>query len=560
MGNSVHWLFETQKSPELSALLQLIEESEVNGEPKYMHRTCQELGRILVCRTYAPALLELCHLVMIASACGTHRLDQVERFFWGSGTARGNSFRAYLKMQIDQAGWRWEGFTVTTEAVKIASGDIEFAIHFSRMPLLSALMEFLMSAIGYLQLNETLQSINDTLPTKEVLSDTANKVAKQLYDFLKDHLPTAQEQRKFHRLIDFMTEAHPGGFDFLSIRDPLLLDFWLKASLQPSSDGIDFKTFSNVFRLFMHLRQSLEQVENLREFSRPRHIGSDLEAGEIDPGDLLHLLETADEESNPLSYLQVPPANRIKFLNKQELSGAKLLMETGTTAQALPLSLLRCEVFEPGRKRLTQALRDKAPIEKRITLAKACAEGDYKTRIQAYAKLEKHIEGVLLASLHVLLRNRDECSLALALRLRPELDLSSLAALVLSPEQNNPLSLDGKTLSNQFMQMLEQPEALDTSLAELVTEIQAAFKKIARKGFKETEIEQAEIVEGFVQGHPLMEQIRQQIKRFTDTLDHLLDFEVDWATQFQADNEIFSKQFHKLYVETAETTSAETAE
>ena len=502
MGNSVHWLFETQKSPEFSALLQLIEESEVNGEPKFMHLTCRELGRILVCRTYAPTLLELCHLVLIASACGTPRLDQVERFFWDSGPARGNSFRAYVDKQIDQAGWRWEGVNVTTEGVKIDSGDIEFSIHFSRMPLLSALIEFLMSAIGYLQLHQTLESINHALPTKKTLSDSANKLAKQLYDFLKDHLPTAQEQRKFHRLIDFMAETQPGGFDFLSIRDPLLLDFWRKASLQLSGNGVDFKTFSNIFRLFVHLRQSLEQVENLRKLNNPRRIGSDREAGEIDPGELLHLLETADEQTNPLAYLHAPPANRIKFLNKQEQAGAKLLMEIGSTSQALPLSLLRCEVFEPGRKRLTQALRNKESIEKRLVLAKTCAEGDYEGRIQAYAKLDKHIESVLLASLYVLLRNHDESTPALALLLRPELDLRSLAALPKPSEQKNPIRLGEKVLSKQFMQMLEQPEAFDASLAELDTETQLAFKKIARKGFKETEIEQPEIVEGFAQGYP----------------------------------------------------------
>jgi hypothetical protein len=557
MGNSVHWLFETQKSPELSALLQLVEENELNGEPKFMQRTCRELGRILVCRAYAPALLELCHLVLIASACGRPRPDQVERFFWDSGPARGNSFRAYMDKQIDQSGWRWEGFTVTADGVRIDTGEIEFTVHFSRMPLLSALMEFLMTTIGYPELNETLQPITGTLPTKKALSDTANKLAKQLYDFLKDHLPTAQEQRKFHRLIDFMAEAQPGGFDYLSIKDPLLLDFWQQASRQPSSDGVDFKTFSNVFGLFVNLRQSLEQVDNLRELSSPRHIGSDREAGEIDPDELLHLLEPVDEPSNPLAELQAPPANRIKFLNQQEQAGAELLAETGPTAQALPQSLLRCEVFEPGRKRLTQALRDKAPLEKRLALIETCAEGDYPARIQAYGKLDKHIENLLFASLYVLLRHGDESTPALALALRPELDLRPLVALLTPSEQNNLVSLSGKVLANQLMAMMEHPESLDAPLAELVREMQKAFKKIARKGFKETEIDQPEIVEGFAQGHPLLVQLRQQIKRF---IDRLQNSELDWAAQFQADYKIFTKQFHKLYGEAIETTSPETTE
>ncbi len=83
--------------------------------------------------------------------------------------------------------------------MRIAQGDVGFSIHFSRMPLLSALMEFLMSAIGYPALNGTLLAITTGTADKKRLSETANTLARQLYDFLKIHLPTAQEQRKFHR-------------------------------------------------------------------------------------------------------------------------------------------------------------------------------------------------------------------------------------------------------------------------------------------------------------------------------------------------------------------------
>ncbi len=205
-----------------------------------------------------------------------------------------------------------------------------------------------------------------------------------------------------------MADAHPEGFDHLLIRDPLLLSFWQQASLQTSGDGVEFKTFTNVLRLFVNLRQSLEQVAGLRELNNPQRIGSDREMGEIDPGQLQQLLETVEEQPHPLSELKSPPAHHIKFLNRQEQSAAELLAELGQTAQALPLSLLRCEVFEPGRKRLTQALRDKASPEKRRALIEQCAEQNYLECITGYHRLNAHIEQVLLASLYVLLRNRSD--------------------------------------------------------------------------------------------------------------------------------------------------------
>jgi hypothetical protein len=419
-------------------------------------------------------------------------------------------------------------------------------------------MEFLISAIGYLELNEYLQTITGTLPSRNTLSETANRVSKRLYHFIKGHLPTAQEQRKFRRLIDYLSEARPEGFDHLSIQDPLLLDFWLKASPQPRSDGVDFRTFTTVFHLFVNLRKSLEQVESLRGLSSPRRIGSDREAGEVDPGELLHLVAGADEPTNPLSLLQTPPANRIKFLNKQEQTSSELLAETGTTAHALPLSLLRCEVFEPGRKRLTQALRDKVSLEKRRVLIENCAEGDYPARIEAYRKLDRHIEKVLLATLYVLLRNGNASAPALVLALRPELDLRPLAALLAPSRQPNLESLDGNAISREFMTMLTHPGALDNPLSELLMEMQTAFKKIARRGFKESEIEQPEIVEGFARAQLPLSQLRRQIERYLGTLHRLINSEADWTGQFQADHEIFSKQFHRLYGEAATATTSET--
>ncbi len=540
MERNVHWLFEAQKSPEFGSLLQLVAESEVYGEPKFTPRICRELGRLLVCRAYAPAILELCHLVAIANACGPpDAADLVERFFWGSGPARPGSFRAFVLEQSQLSNWNQSGFTSTDAGVEISSNDIVFSVTYSRMPLLSALLEFLVSAIGYLELDETLQGITNQPLSKKTISDNANRLSRQLYDFLKHHLPTAQEQRKFHRLINFMTHTQPEGFDHLSIDDGLLLKFWLQESIRAAVDGLDFKTFPTVFKLFVHLRRTLEQVKVLRGMDSARSIGGDREAGEIDPGEVLQIVETIDSPTNPLHDLQVPPAREIKFLNNKELARLEQLVNSGSTAHPLALSLLRCEAFEPLRKRLTQALRDKASPKQICNIIMEDSMDNY---LQLQALLSKdleHAQRALLASMHVLLSSQHQDAVSLALELQPDLDLSFLSG------EGNSSSME--TLQESFFNHAGTESPTINPLSQLAVDAHRAFNKIARKGFGKEDMAQPVIIEGFAAGSNAINKIRKQLEHFLSTLIEYQPPSVNWQQQFEADKEIFSKQFHILY-------------
>ena len=76
-------VIEEGKSGELTAAFQIIRETTINDVPKFGQKTCREVARVVACRTYAPALLELCHLIVAASA--TDRISgRYENFFWDS--------------------------------------------------------------------------------------------------------------------------------------------------------------------------------------------------------------------------------------------------------------------------------------------------------------------------------------------------------------------------------------------------------------------------------------------------------------------------------------------
>lgn len=507
MTQSIHWLFESQKSPEFGAYLQLIEDCESQGKPKFSHRTCQELGRLLVCRTYAPALHELCHLILIAQATGSNAPDRLERFFWDSGPARAGNFRAHLQMQT-QNGWRWQGFVLEPTSVRIDQADVQFRIHFSRMPLLSALMEFLVTALGYSALDDTLADLKAGAATASQVSTTANQLAKQLYAFLKVHLPSAQQQRKFHRLVDYLQTECPQGFDYLVIQDPLVLDFWCRQGAAEPSDQGDFRTFSGVFQAFVDLRSSLQRVETQAGLHNPHALGQDRAAGEVDPDTLEQLLTASEEARNPLLELREPPANRIKYLNKLEQSALECLADTGEQAPALPLSVLRTEVFEPLRKQLTQALRDKRSTQARRRLIEEGGHQDYRAQRLAYSQCAQHLDQILLASLHVM----------------------ASANEALAPENE-----DQQAACRQ------------------------AYKRINRQGFKPSEMDAPEVQEGHAAGNPWILQLREQVEAFLAALDKELADDRALNTAFQQDQKIFAREFHKRYGAATDDRNQETS-
>ncbi len=80
------------------------------------------------------------------------------------------------------------GFTVTESAIDISYPDGNFTITFARMPFLSAVMEFLISTIGYGELDDLLRSKLVPEISKRSVSRQANRLSKLLYDYCQSAL------------------------------------------------------------------------------------------------------------------------------------------------------------------------------------------------------------------------------------------------------------------------------------------------------------------------------------------------------------------------------------
>ncbi len=535
------------RSPGLVAAFQTVAEADADGEPKFSPRISRELAKAISCRVYASAVLELCHLVrMIDGKRGGY-----EAFFWGTGPARTAGFRAHIKQNLaDNHGEAI--FRATDDGIVADYGDGTFAITYARMPFLSALMEFLITALGYADLDQVFQKLHAAPPTRAAVSERANELSRLVYDYLKDHLPTAQNQRTFQRILAFLS-GRAGETDApWSLDDAAVLAFWRACSVNPSSKSVEFRTFRSVFLSFVRLHQALEGAHDLDALERPRPIGTDRDAGEIDPETIHRMVESIETESNPLEVLAEAPANAVKFLTKRETGTVALMISCGKSAHALPLSVMRCKVFGHAQARLTQARRRNCDRGQMATLIENSVSGTYGAERDELAEVAGRIEKVLLATFYALVRAHHSEAITVLIVLRPHMDMRALARhLPLGPATGGPaaggnvVALDAERVARRFLALIEDSQRVGPEVSGLVTQARSAFRSLGRRGFSDAA--DSETGRSFAAGAGALANIRKRLDTFIGVLAGTALPEGDWSRQFVRDRQSFLKQFHLLY-------------
>lgn len=530
-------LLEADKSAELANAFRIVADAEAGGEPKFTEAVCRDLVRTVVCRVYAPPLLELCHLIRAADGCA----GGYEAFFWGSGPARAGAFRAYAEGAL----LRLPGIKAAKTGLKLDYADGTFLVTYSRMPFLSALLEFLVTAIGYRAIDDAVEPLHARDAKGSQVSAVAKDLASQLYAYLKDHLSSAQSQRKFRRLITFLdatAEASPDTID-----DALLLDFWLHES--GSEDGADFKTYRAVYLAFLRFIQALSAARDRDELENVKVLGSDRAAGEVDPHALEAGLEVLEESVNPLAALANEPCDAVRFLTKTEARTLELLVESDTIADRLPLSVLRCEVFGAAQARITQGLRRRLAPAEFLALIDDSVVQDYAECRDRFGALADHIDRILLASFHALAEAGKAEAITVLLRLRPDLDYSPLAAhfAATEPEDDNVVPFAPYGVAARFSTLLATTDSLTEPLRNFVAEARSAFAGLSRQGFRDRDMGDSSVADGFAAGEDPLFKLRTRLAAFENAVAQLRDGDAAWRAQFEVDRDVFLRQFHALY-------------
>ncbi|MEG3638239.1 hypothetical protein [Magnetococcus sp. PR-3] len=526
-------------SDHLLGLMAMVAETEQDGDLKFPAQTCHELQRMLVCRTYAQTMTELCYLLKAGHACG----DYVT-LFWEVGLARSNRFKSFFAERLGTDPQ--EMIRTENSGVVIVEGKDRFTVHYSRMPLLAALWEFLFSALEYTALDHSINTmLVETQDSRPATAQCANQLARQLYAFLKDHLPEAQQQRKFRRISQFMQDK-AGSHSFApdALNDEAIFDFWQNFSINGDEEGGDFKKFETVYNDFLNYRRALRAAMNQQALVHTQVLGTDRDAGEWEPDSeqsqiLWESVREIEQEATPLVLLNSPPCDTIKFVNNREQGLLKRIMEGGRDTMDLALSLLRCELFGYAQSRVVQALRQKVHGQALDETIETACQSDYLQHPQKLHALTEHLNRVQYASLHLLLHHNHMESIRLILNLYPDLDLSKV-------REHRTESI-GDTGTMDTLTQLREALNQQGVWQNLEKEAARAFKGIARQGFRDNEKDQPSICDGHAQAAPLLEQMAKHLSRFLTTLQTTLPSDQIAASVFEADRAAFTRQFRRMY-------------
>ena len=472
-------LIRASQSDELRETFRQLSEIDGPNGPKYPRRVLLELAARIAGRAYEPMLLELCHLTRAALLAGggppgARRAGRpgnagagFEWLFWGVEEARAGAFRtAFFHGPASSAAAgravpaspahedahpseRGDTLRIGDEAVTLAYAGGSFEVRYGRMVDLAAMMELLVSTLGYRTLAAALDPLAAHALDRGGVSDAARDLARRFYRWLGDHLPAAQAQRKFHAMIAFLEETAGSDFTEEDIDDEAVLRFWLRHAVGgaeatpgeggpsgesaaprkgghtvagrrragPTNEGgtlgtgsvpgtaADFRGYRNTFLAFLALARVLSTGAAIGRFERRTAIGSDFDGGEIDPAADSAIPEGAPgDEDDPLAPLQEEPAVAIKALNRGELALVRLPVGESEGVRRLPRSYLRAECFGPVQNRLSQALRRRAGAAELAAVIASGPDPGYRDRILALEKAEAHLRQVALACLYVLHR------------------------------------------------------------------------------------------------------------------------------------------------------------
>ena len=503
----------------VNAFADVSQATTLDGDLKFQKTVCHALARAIVCRSYANPIYQLCHLVNLADGCGRGN-ERFEWLFFAGSRLNARHFRSTLGDAVQSRGWRRPGFSLSDNGVAIAYADGVFNVPFTRMPLLAAMFEFLVSTVPYAAVDDTVAEMFADASCQAAIGRAANTLQRHLYAFLSDHLSSAQEQDKFTAIIEFLEDRGDGAT--IEIDDDAVLAFWRDASARTDGAG-DFRGYRTVFEGFVDLMRSLDVAETRLAVDHADPIGVDAESGEIDVAAVEPLIAQLGEWNSPLGILDTGPTSRIKLLNLTELSYVTQLCDCGPLSARLPISLMRSECFGAAQARITQGLRRKLAGDQFQDLLDCDDTETYDDRKRGYGTVRGHIERVLKAAAYVTMRDR----------------MVDAGANVVALHQNTPGELmDGAIDDHMDVSEGEFGDALDDA--------KRVFAKISRRGFEDDGLDDPEIVEGFALGAGALMAIDELIASFAGRLDDL-DRDSGLDGRFAADKDIFREQFAELY-------------
>jgi hypothetical protein len=372
----------------------------VDGERFANTPVPEKLARIVAGIASGPnrdmPLLELCHLVRAIDAAGFTGPEGRWLFFLALGRVTPGTVRGHLEDRLSVDGWSKDGFDLSDGGVRIDYPDGNFEVRFSRMPVLMALFEFLITMDDgqyFGALDDTIAGLVKESSNMRAVADASNAIARRFRDYRHSAIDWARHEEKFDRIAGFLNEHGEKGC--WRIDDDSIFAFW---ALHWNGKG--FKEYKSVFEAFIDLLGLSRSGLLAAAADNAAPLGADREAGEVDFAE-----DAADgdygEWENPIPVFDDDAVKPIRFFKKSsERAPLENLMRYGPEAVRLARAFIRLEAFAPVQARITNDLqigRGAASVQARIT----CNDAEpYPGRHAEFDRLAEHVQALQLATLH----------------------------------------------------------------------------------------------------------------------------------------------------------------
>ncbi len=533
----------------LQALLtSTLETTTADGRPRHSEQAQQNLIKVIASHSYAKVIFPLCHFMVVAAQ------RKIPLYYWFTMTQpmTASSLASSLRSASDQISPDNHTDMKNQLVITIARGNYTFDVNLSHIAKHSALFDLIMEIIGY----EGLEILYNKLAYAEnrhEIASVSNDLARGIYQFLKDHFPTASTEKKARFMHDFLAKCtgQNASISTSDINDSLIIDFWLEFSLDAQSK---FRLFSNCAHSWVTYRQAIRLAASNR-FQKGASLDALNEQGvaeisRIDQNAAQVIFdEIAEGPSSTAKLRQINPSilKTVKLVNATEFDHLAELIKFGNEGHTLVLTILRLLTFAPVQARLVEASRKR---KMQASAMHSLADDD------AYSHVFDHIN-----TLTDTIRGLTEAA-AFSLYLAQSSTFIYAAVPLANTQEQKELTNARTRIRASLTKPMDEIILAEKISAELLkklpqimpvffAQLKQARKKYRRKGLGKLPIEDSNSwISELTTGIEVLSEMATHLNRLTSTYlanENPHTKQKTLKSCFAEDRDIFFKQFRQIY-------------
>lgn len=509
---------------------------------KFLSADIDRLAQYICCRNYGFLCRELCFLCWaIVRACPDKQFNTpLFTYFWLTDVATAAGFRRTFANP-----WQGDQGEVCLQegALHIQVGQTPFVISSSRAGVLVGLMEFIASVD-----NTQVQHITDTVSKggSEDIDILSKTLQKCLYDFLKLHLPEANDQSRYRYVTDWLNR---NGRKPEDINDNDILLFWQQANDDPAPAKPSHVRFETAVDDMLNTLHALALLRIQKASQRAFSQGLDGELGEVDLSRVMAEPEGEQGEDNLADFVHGALFNDIpapaqpniltltpKCLTKSQAKRIQPIVKHTPYLGRFCLSLLRLQVFGQWQAVLSQAKRKSAAsLKEKMASPPDNGYEDYRQEMISCAESLAFSQQCLL---YALLPHEPERVLGELIETLPPLNENHMQRLALQVKGAN---------TPQHKQTLVETLAKDwPALQDALKQLASAYKANNKEGFKI--LPDAYVTDAYLEALSEVSKLQSIVQNHLKALKSLGEI-IPQDRKFHADVSIFTAKFNQLYGE-----------